>query len=360
MTSSATGVISGRLFLGTANLPFNGVLDTFLGGGQPQATIIVRRTAPLTSMLLTFTMDPDNDLVSPALLEDGIESLEFSAVRRIFSSTVPATDYEGYHTLLLGITPEHAGEAGIPQGVGYTSLTITRDGTGTLAGKLSDNTTITGTTYVRADGSVVVFQLLYTTLQKGSLVGVMQMSPGAFPGQRDVSGDLTWTRPPDTASSARTYRLGFGPVNLLVSGSSYIPPVAPAIVMDLTPGLGNAMLSFIEGGIGDTVVSPDSLLNVTTGSKVTLPAPNPLKITLTFTAAKGNFTGNVTLVDTNPVNPALRVTRTFTFQGMLVNVFGAWRGAGYFLLPQLPSVSPPTTSTNSPILSGNVEVFPAP
>ncbi|HCN28323.1 MAG TPA: hypothetical protein DIT64_06040, partial [Verrucomicrobiales bacterium] len=51
--------------------------------------------------------------------------------------------------------------------------------------------------------------------------------------------------------------------------------------------------------------------------------------------------------------PVSTVKRAVKYQGIIINDGGKWVGVGYFLLPQLPQVGPPfTTTKNSPILSG--------
>jgi hypothetical protein len=124
----------------------------------------------------------------------------------------------------------------------------------------------------------------------------------------------------------------------------------------------NAQVRFVSGGIDDSPPVPDITVRIKPGGSVTPPltANNPRGTTLTVVPASGSFSGGFVLVDNNPVLPTTKVTRIVSYRGLIVPDAGVLRGYGHFLLPKLPSAGPPSTSTStSPILSGQVVLEPA-
>ena len=81
----------------------------------------------------------------------------------------------------------------------------------------------------------------------------------------------------------------------------------------------------------------------------------------TFTAGStGSFSGTFSIkdVDTSIASQPLR-TRTAAFYGMIVDDGTGPQGYGWFILPEMPSIGPPLTTTrNSRELSGNVLLQP--
>ncbi len=54
------------------------------------------------------------------------------------------------------------------------------------------------------------------------------------------------------------------------------------------------------------------------------------------------------------MTPSKPLKRPASFQGMIVDDGESLKGYGFFLLPQMPTATPRTTPTTSPILSGGV------
>jgi hypothetical protein len=86
------------------------------------------------------------------------------------------------------------------------------------------------------------------------------------------------------------------------------------------------------------------------------PDLNPASTSLTV-ETKGVFKGSFKLSDTDPraAFSTKTVARTGNYIGVIINNSGEIQGFGSFLLPQLPSDTPATTPTSSPILSGFVD-----
>jgi hypothetical protein len=313
------------------------------------------------------------------------------------------------------------GNTQVPQGYGYGSFTVAPTGSFTLAGRTPDGETLTGTYWLGPNGEFFIFQTLYTTTPKGSILGEMQIelnSAGSL--DDDLSGDLTIVRPPNGSSAtvARTYRSGFGtsqvvagvpqttvisPVALTAFGARYLVPVTatvsnpnPLVFLNIAAASGttrNAELIFSEDGVlpargaafpapytQDVATllprNPNIPVTIAVKSIVTTPkinsVDNPASTTLIPATATGAFSGKFTLSDsiarTAPQTP-LVIARTVTYQGVVIRERTSAKGVeprvvetygvGYFLIDQLPP-NATTPATSTPKLSGSVILEKAP
>lgn len=362
ITTTATGAFSGKVTLGTVVHSIKGVLDTDVTGAvAPKASIMITRTGkpvppPLT---VTFAFDVLNNRISAGSVSDNAETAAFTAWRQIWSTkSNPAGAFDGYYTFGLDLPAGLVGEPVIPQGSGFAAFKVALAGTLTLAGKTADGESITGGTFVGPLGELLVFQPLYTTTPKGSLHGTLVINRGPLPDEDQdnlLSGSIAWQRPLNPALTAKTYKLGFGPIDLVVGGGRCI---LPALL-----GAGNALLAFTQAGIGLPAPAPDITVSIDAAGKPTVPkAPaNSRGTTLTLTSGTGALSGGFKLVDPNPVTGG-SLTRPASFQGLLIpDPDGSLHGRGFFMLQQLPSLGPPPTSASSaPIRSGKVTLEPSP
>jgi hypothetical protein len=166
-----------------------------------------------------------------------------------------------------------------------------------------------------------------------------------------VGGTLSWSK---KAQATRAYANGFSATSLQVSGGAYIAPQKGEIVIglpDVALGQVNAAIEFHKGGIEAAAMfaSADQQFRFMAAGKTTFAgiALNPANVKLTtVNEATGVFSGTFTLVDPGPV------TRPVTFQGILL--YERRKGAGFFLLPQLPV--PPATLSSTPQLSGRTQI----
>lgn len=367
LTISTSAAFSGRLTLGALTYSFKGVLDAdATGTNSPTGAATIKRSGkpappPLT---LTFVVDTAADRLSSASVTDGTESLNLTAWRKVWTKTNLPLGFAGYYTFGIGLESGNAliGDAGFPQGMGYGSFTVSKaNGTLALAGRTPDGELLSGSTFVGPLGEVLIFKTLYATTARGSIVGEVDLldQSNADPTDNDLDGTLSLFRPANAAKSARTYAAGFAATDLTASGSYYVPPAAPALILGLTPGTDNALLRFVDGGIGAASIDPGIFISVGDKNRITLPIVNPAKTTLAVNATKGTLSGSFRLSDVNPrtvlpVSPAV-VNRTVKYQGLIIRSGVQTFGTGYFLLPQLPEDGPPSTTTStSPILSGSV------
>ena len=314
-----------------------------LPDGTPVTAILDLPDGPGAQLILVV---PDgSQLVIP------VENIPWSATNK-------ATAYAGAYSAVLdpGVT------AGIPQGTGFCTFTVSTLGTLTLAGKLPDGSALTLSSAVNGSGLIPVFQAFYGT--PGSIVGGLSISTGSTPaGNAVADSGLTWYKPPQATTSTDTvYKSGFNTLSVTAAGSPYVAPAAGARLMGAaaaTGNNGNSTLGFNFGGLDVEVktfsqavrIDNPKATGLTNTATVVTPAANSTALPV-LTAATGAFSGSFAIAGTTPA-----LKRTAPFYGQMVTISGSTRGYGFFLLPKVPSGT--QTVATSPKLSGRV-LFTAP
>jgi hypothetical protein len=357
---------------------------------------IPRKGKPLpTPIALSFRINTALNRLEEGTVEvDGI-GLDFGTTtwRNAWNAlTNPAvTALEGYHTLAL-LPPGHPNpEAEIPQGSGYAAFTALADGRLTLTGRTADGQTIASAAFLGPNGQIVVFQPLYNSKPRGSLLGHLTLDRNLVAELSDnqITGTLSWNCPPNPLKNF-LYPAGFGnaggdAVEVTAVGGQYTPPALaselnpnPDVIFGLEPGNDNALLTFVNGGVEDSETNPNldgpladpatplrGWVSILAGSRAVVPKgldPNPGTTSLVFTARTGIFSGKFTLVDINGVTAKVE-KRATSFFGIVVDedngdLASAQVGAGYFVLRQhpnaFPSADPPLTLKTTPLRSGEV------
>ena len=351
ITTQSNGSFSGKLINGSKTYSFTGSLECDVQSVNPPAgNVTIPRTGS-SALVLAFAIDAPNNRLIDAHVANGASQAAITAWRNKWTAAV-ATPYAGYHTLWLDVPPSMPL---LPQGSSYASFTVSSTGSLTVTTKLADGVTCTTASFIGSLGEVLVYQFGSTL---DTLVGHVNMAL-----DHAISGTLTWSRM-EQAASQRTYGAAFGPVALTAEGGLYVPPKGTgAVFMGLTDaGANNAHLAFTGGDFGSPVQPLDTDLRIRSLASASLPEQNATrKATLILTAESGAFSGAMTLSDANPVLPGTRVLRSTPYQGLVVRRSnGTMRGAGWFLLPMLPTVAPATTPASSPIVSGRVVLGPLP
>lgn len=319
------------------------------GVASTSATGYIALTAPHVSTtiggaLLSLNFNTANNLVSGTYGAAAVDGW-----RGIWTTTLnPAEGRAGYYsTELLLASSGDDGVISIPQGKGYTTVTVASAGTTTVAGKTADGQALSTGGLLGPNGEILVYTSLYKNL--GTVIGKVTMTEGmdGLFTSNLVSGFLTWSKPKDTS---RTYGDGFGPINLLSYGG-YLAPTATGNIALGLPDAGTASLSFTDGGLDLASIDPDvPAFTYTSVNTITMPTAgttaNPGKATLAINKNSGIVTGTFTLKDGT-------LSRVVSFYGMTVRTDpSSVKAVGYFCLPQIP-ISPQTSAT-SPILSGGV------
>jgi len=261
----------------------------------------------------------------------------------------PSAAEAGYYTVGLTLNPT-MGSNPVPQGHGYASVTVGIDGITKIAGRAADGNVVACSGFLGPNGETLFFAPMYNKL--GSIAGelTLTLDPADAFVENTLAGNLAWTKP-DTVG--RLYPDDFALQDLVVFGKYLARAAKGSIVLGLPSNTAPSTLDFSEAGISTAALNPDlnDLVNFTIpGFKATFPAPgsaqNQARTTISITAATGYVSGGFTLIDNG-------VRRPVTYKAMIVrSLTGTTTAMGYFLLPQLP------LSSNSPILSGKVELQP--
>jgi uncharacterized repeat protein (TIGR01451 family) len=368
--SSTGGVASGKVTLGTKVYSFTGVgvVDpTELTQLRVVANPIERKG--FSDLLVAFTIEGLTGTVEngTGTVSDGVATATFDAWRNPWSSSNRADAIAGLYTNHVTLDNTALTSAEAPKGTGFLSFNVSATtGRLTIAGRLSDGSSISTSSFAGPTGQMLLFRTLYGTKLPvmGSILGTLDITTGLTPADNTVSAvALTWSRPANTASSNRLYRNGFPAVlSASVNGARYVAPTKTnPRVMGLSDTNNEIEVLLTDAGVATALPAmPVVKANVSNTNKVTFnPAiTNTRKVSLSFVSSTGAYSGKFTLVEPNPLVPTATVTRAVTYQGMIVKN----KGEGYFILNQLPAVGavPAQTPSNSPQEGGKVVVQPVP
>jgi hypothetical protein len=345
LTTTGTGLYSGKLLVGTRSYTLKGRLG--LEADRPTAanvSVPLPQLGPNATLVLEF--DGESQSFSGALSKGGT-SASVQGWQTPWSAATPATERQGAYTYRLKTTD---GSETVPQGYGYGTLNVTaKTGLVALTTTLADGTRVTGSAALGKDGEVAV----YTSSAAASLSGTLALSAGTSAASlKALAGTLSWLKP---AAAGTVYKEGFGPLDLEAAGGAPAAVAKGSLVLGLEPVSGallqNAELSFAEGGLdlgGEQQFSrPVAIKSTTSAAKhtATLPTGTPATTLSVLNPATGAFSGTFLLEGSTPAT-----NRTARFQGQVVTIDGETQGYGFFLLPTLTGASVAT----APKLSGSV------
>ena len=345
MSITAVGRVTGKITQQGHAHAFTGSVSG-TGSSVTVGIVVANGTSPYN---LNVLLDGITDQLTGAVAVGGT-STGVHGWRQVWNTkSFPATALVSYYSFAMALSDTNdIGNVAIPQGSGYGKFTVGTAGTLEIIGKTADGQTFVTSGFTGPNGEIAVYQSLY--VNKGSLLGELLLATGTSVAENTLSGSLTWSKPADTS---RTYKPGFGPVSLSAFGGYLASASSRHIVVGLPNSAGTAALLFSDAGLSLSAVDPDvNAFTFTSANKVVLPAAgsadNAGKDNLVITVATGVVTGHFTLLDD-------RLTRTVTYQGMIVPTLGGGvKAAGYFLLPQIPLTG--QTTATSPILSGQVTI----
>lgn len=360
-TVAATGTYTAKMNLGAKTWSWSGRVDALPGNATSVTPFSIPRPkmTPLTGVLTL-------NLVSGELtgsVTDGQTTASLGAWRCPWSALNKPTAYVAGYTAAL-LRPALAdGDARYPQGDGYATLNVTTTGTATWAGRLADGTLLTGSTALGPEGQVSHHQMLY--VNTGSVQGWSAITAGT--GLMD--GGLEWYKAQQAdKSTTRSYKAGIPLHTLNLLGARYLKPDAKLgqIALGLPapgapPANQNGRLTFSGAPLATNL---ELLFEINTKNVVKLPpaAQNPQAVRLTLVAPTGLLSGGFTFKDPDPLDvlpPIATLTRTATWNGVLITRPGLQQGRGHFNLAELPdAVGEKVTTT--PIVSGRVVLDGAP
>lgn len=386
ITVTKSGGFSGAVVLAGTKYSFKGNLRFGVDAGQTPPVVIPPFDAEVTiarkgisaPLTLTFTIDPTakNRFLSASLTSVNISGDVAADVTGWKVTTTPSRYAGRYHMGIripdgdANLNPPNADL--VPQGNGFATFTVGSRGTLSIAGRTADGEKITCATFVGPSGEVLLYQSLYTTARKGSLLGQLNLRTGAdeeLPSDNIIKSNestFDWVRPVNpaalsTKSVTRTYRQGFGletpistPVALEAFGGFYTVPAVLLNISAPSATIANASLTFTGAGVNAARLEPDLPdLAITSASAITRLVPATAATSIKASRSTGAISGSFTLFDDDTLTAVVRDTeikRVVPFQGLIVPEDGIHKGVGYFMLPQIPPAA--TATRTSQILSG--------
>lgn len=333
LTVASTAALSGTLKLGALSYPLSGSLS-FAGMNDTAAgRISILRKAPLTTLVTAFEINKETGKLTGTVADDASGPAELAAWLAPWGSAKKADDYVATYNTALD---PGSGEG--PEGYGFLPVKVTSTGAVSWTGKLADGTGITGSTSLGPDGQIAFQQNLYSNT--GSIQGWMKITSET--GYLD--GQMHWFKAEQPEkSTTRSYKGGFANTSVMAIGAPYIKPAGA--VLDLpTPDLLNAKVALICGKAEAAFpVMAEHLFTITNKNAVTADTPNDHSIKLSLAATTGTFSGSITLNDDDPTDlaePFTIIKRTVSYTGILVTREGFNKGAGYFIVDELPFMEP--------------------
>jgi hypothetical protein len=321
IAGNSAGAYTAKLLLDGGSNAFSGSFD-LTGAAQTNLTRAGKTPVSVTLNLHLYPADAQMSGSVSNAVAAGWNSV-IQADRAVFSATAnPATNYAGRFTLLL--PPGAGAPGGSPDGYGYAAITNTLGGIATLGGALADGTPFLWSAPIAQDGSVPLYQSLYSG--KGSLLGWITFT-NAPP--QNLAGQVSWIKPAVPNTLYPLYPKGFTNLSLTgVLGSPYTN-TAGAPALNLT----NATLLLSNGNLAGGALKFTNL--------------NLSANTLTNPARGTNYGATNYLVLTVNTNNGV-VTATFQATGARTNTIA--RGAALQNRTNALGAFPVATQTGSLIL----------
>jgi uncharacterized repeat protein (TIGR02543 family) len=301
-TVTDRGLYSARLLL-------NGKTHRLHGALAPDGTGICTIARPDTNALRAyFYLDLTNhtDQLDGYVAEetgagDVVWSSELVLDRAIYSRTNPAPNAGKYTVVILSDTNSATGPAG--ESIG--TLSLSRSGILSFAGKLADGSKATQRTTLSKTGAWPLYESLYRGM--GSLLSAATFDSSQM--TTDLSGPLCWFK--QSQSTAKYYAGGFTNSTTLL-GSHYDPPSPTNALLRFT----NGILAFTNNPLSTDFTN---VIELTPQSTIINHSANKLSVKLSKTT--GLFSGSVI-----PPNG----DKAISFSGALLQKQNV--GAGFFLI----------------------------
>ena len=228
LVTASTGAYTATVTIGTTRTTSRGFLSTT--GTNPSATISVLGNA------IQFTIDSNTGAIIGNAPLGTLSAVLTGWPNRLQTDRVGVCNF-------AASSPNPPVDR--PQGASHGSLTIPARGLTKIAGRTADGTAFTSSSALGRNGELLIYQALYKAT--GTFCGILNIADNLT---QTISGNLTWSKPPQT--SGALYRAGWNtPIALtLVKGGRYRPTAGASLPMDVLPSaLPNATLSLRDGGI---------------------------------------------------------------------------------------------------------------
>lgn len=331
-TVLSSGAFTGRVSIEGLTLAIAGTFDeqgkARFGASRSRVLTIPRSgRSPLLGQFEIHVGSPPSGTLSGSLVDPEVAVSNVIAHRAHWNGTtlIPADLLRaGYANGVFNVRLENAAPAlqspeltaaDYPQGWGLATATVTKAGTVSVAGTLSDGTAFTAASTLSQNKVLHLYASLYG--KRGGFLGDWLFD--TTQANSDVSGtNMAWLRP----ILDDQYYAGGWPSGLVVEalGTKFAPPatgtsVMPGLAQLATEADGNATLAFAEGSLGAVLTKTMGI--AATDVVTNLPVDTSFKVTLN--RRTGMFSGFFTQGSAKP-----------TFQGIIVNKGATKSGNGFF------------------------------
>ncbi len=263
------GYYSGSLQLGKSRYSFSGKLDLSLHGSAS----ITRKL--MTPLLVDFQFGTNSNLGEiTGTVSDGAWTADLSGARSPFNSKLNPAPQTGNYTLVIPGSDDSVNQ---PRGHSYGYTSVRANGMVMFAGTLADGTRISQSAYVTQDAAWPFYLSLYKGA--GAMTSWLTFQNDS---ESDINGSLSWIKATNTI--AKYYPTAFTNETKAI-GSTYVAPVAPAVILDMVNGAVNFAGGNLPANFGN-------LVTMGLNSKITNLSTNAM--TLSFSTSRGTFAGKVT------------------------------------------------------------------
>lgn len=267
-----TGVFTGKVSFGGANLTLGGFLDSS-GQFHLKKDVIDKAGHHLTNLQLDLTQRPGH-------ITGTIVDAQGAFVANVTSDRTPTYSTKGQHspdegTYTFTFPTPFPGDLAKPQGTGYATLKVDATGKGALAGVLGDGTPLTLGGMVTEGRKFPVYKVLNA---KAELVsGAIALHGSAADDL--VDGAVDWVK--TNTAAKKPFPATFSG-QIAVVGSGYVAPTPGNLILP-TP----RNFSVSDGGVDP--ITPVAV-SIGTASKASFDLSSALK-SMTFTTKTGLFAG---------------------------------------------------------------------
>ena len=189
-----TGSFVAKLTMGGVRSTFKGQFDAL---DSATNTIPRKNLNTLQTVLHLNEVGGTNQIVGT--VSDGVFTSELLAdLAGVFSTRTNLCPFTGQYTFVLA--PADTNDTSVPQGYGYSTLTVTKTGSGRLQGVLGDGTKIKSIVPVSAIGTWPLYNALYKN--HGSCLGWITLSTNSA-----IDSTVDWFKPP--VATDHFYPAGF-------------------------------------------------------------------------------------------------------------------------------------------------------
>lgn len=300
ISTTDQGRYSVKISMDGKSYSWSGAFDS---SGQVSKDILRRYDDPLH---VEFGFDSQNSDLITGTVSSGDWVAPLYADRAVFDGRYHVCTDWGQYTMIV---PGDFTSTNTPGGATYGTITVSKAGRLSFAGRLADGTSVAQSSYVSQDGLWPLYLSLYRGY--GALYSWMQFNGST---NEQLSGAVSWLKSAQPWTSY--YPRGFG-VDVQAYGSRYTRPPQGTSILDLP----SAQLEFNGGNLRNSFTN---LVALNTKSQVINFSAN--RLYLSFSLSNGSFSGKVQDPSTWDWIPIYGVV--LQFYNIAAGSFPGWNQSG--------------------------------